>query len=96
MTDAAPRSAIQVRRVPEEEAREEGVFEWPIWEKDVSTFAWHYDERETCYVIAGQVRVEPSEGEPVSIGPGDMVVFPAGLDCNWTITEPVRKHYSLG
>jgi uncharacterized cupin superfamily protein len=72
-----------------------GVFSWPIWEKEVSTFPWHYDTPETCYILEGEVRVEPKEGTPVEFGPGDLVRFPKGMDCVWKISKPVRKHYNF-
>ncbi|MGB0713147.1 MAG: cupin domain-containing protein, partial [Gammaproteobacteria bacterium] len=27
------------------------VEEWPIWEKEASTFDWNYDQKEMCYVL---------------------------------------------
>ena len=56
-----------------------GVFTWPIWEKEVSEFPWHYDEKETCYLLEGDVTVTPKGGEPVRFGKGNLVTFPAGL-----------------
>jgi uncharacterized cupin superfamily protein len=73
-----------------------GVFSWPIWVKEISTFDWHYDVNEICYILEGKVRVEPKDGQPVEFGPGDLVTFPEGMDCVWKISEPVRKHYKLG
>ena len=67
---------------------------WPIWECDPSTFDWHYDQQETCYVLEGEITVKTAE-EEVSIGPGDFVTFPKGLDCTWTVSKAVRKHYSF-
>jgi hypothetical protein len=72
-----------------------GVTSWPIWEKEVSTFPWHYDEPETCYVLEGKVRVR-TDVETVEFGTGDLVIFPAGLTCTWEILKPVRKHYRFG
>jgi uncharacterized cupin superfamily protein len=37
-----------------------------------------------------------SPDETVSFGPGDMVVFPQGLDCTWNVKKTVRKHYQFG
>lgn len=68
---------------------------WPIWTCDVSRFDWHYDEQETCLILEGRVTVE-AEGHSVSFGPGDLVIFPRGLDCVWNVTEPVKKHYRFG
>ncbi|TNG00061.1 MAG: DUF861 domain-containing protein, partial [Gammaproteobacteria bacterium] len=30
-----------------------GVYDWPIWEKEVSSFPWTYDSQETCYLLNG-------------------------------------------
>jgi uncharacterized cupin superfamily protein len=88
---------IKIERPEEEELEGLEVFSWPIWTKEASTFDWHYDEQETCYLLEGKVRVEPQgEGEPVEFGAGDLVTFPRGLSCVWTISEPVRKHYRFG
>jgi hypothetical protein len=73
-----------------------GVFDWPIWKKEVSKFPWHYDQQETCYFIRGKVIVTPEGGEPQNFGRGDLVTFPAGLSCTWEVLEPVEKHYDLG
>lgn len=72
------------------------VQRWPIWTKEVSTFPWTYDDQETCYILAGRVTVTPDGGEPVTIGAGDLVTFPAGMSCTWEVTEPIRKHYHFG
>ena len=73
-----------------------GVFTWPIWEKEVSEFPWHYDEQEVCYFLEGEVTVTPEGGKPVKIGKGDLVTFPVGMSCVWKVHKPVRKHYKFG
>ncbi|HUJ08928.1 MAG TPA: cupin domain-containing protein [Verrucomicrobiae bacterium] len=73
-----------------------GIFTWPIWEKEVSEFPWHYDEMETCYLLEGDVIVTPDGGEPVRFGKGDLVTFPKGMSCTWKVLKPVRKHYKFG
>ncbi|MBE9065126.1 cupin domain-containing protein [Leptolyngbya cf. ectocarpi LEGE 11479] len=90
-------NAIQVTHHPHQSDLEAmGVFSWPIWQKETSEFPWHYDEPETCYFLAGAVTVTPDDGEPISIGQGDLVRFPAGMSCTWRIDTAVRKHYSFG
>ncbi|KPV39421.1 cupin [Thiohalorhabdus denitrificans] len=89
-------SRIEVRQPSEEELRDLGVFDWPIWEKGESRFPWTYDEQEVCYLLQGRVTVEPEEGEPVTFAAGDLVTFPQGMNCTWDIHEAVRKHYQLG
>ncbi len=71
------------------------VFDWPIWEKEVSTFPWTYDMQETCYILEGEVTVTPENGEPITFKAGDLVTFEAGLSCTWEIHQPVRKHYQF-
>lgn len=73
-----------------------GVYDWPIWTKEVSTFPWTYDSREVCYFLEGEVTVTPDGGAPVKLRPGDLVTFPKGLKCTWNIREAVRKHYDFG
>ena len=72
-----------------------GVNNWPIWTREVSTFPWTYDKSETCLFLEGDVIVTPDGGEPVHMGKGDLVTFPAGMSCTWEIREPVRKHYNF-
>lgn len=86
---------IEVTKPTEEQLEKMGVKGWPIWTCDVSRFDWHYDEMETCYLLKGKVTVSAGE-QQVSFGPGDMVVFPVGLDCVWDVAEPVEKHYKFG
>ena len=90
-------SDITVVRGPgDSRLNELGVFSWPIWTKESSTFPWSYGEEETCYFLEGDVVVTPEGGEPVRVGKGDLVTFSAGMACTWEIREPVRKHYRLG
>ena len=73
-----------------------GVYDWPIWNKEPSTFPWIYDQKETCYLLEGEAVVTPDGGEPVTIVEGDLVMFPAGMSCTWEIRRPVSKHYRFG
>lgn len=89
-------SKIEIKKPERSELDKMGVFSWPIWEKEVSTFDWHYDERETCYILEGEVEVKPKDDDPVKFGPGDLISFPKGMDCVWEISKPVKKHYTFG
>jgi len=71
------------------------VDRWPTWSKEESTFDWHYDQEEICYILEGMAIVTPSGGEPVTIQRGDLVRFPAGMDCTWEIREAIEKHYTF-
>jgi uncharacterized protein len=90
-------TTINVERQPtSDRLKELGVSEWGIWEKEVSEFPWTYGDRETCYFLEGEVTVIPNGGEPVEMGKGDLVTFPAGISCVWKITKAVKKHYIFG
>ena len=73
-----------------------GVYDWPIWRKEVSTFDWSYAQRETCYILRGRFIVTPEGGEPQEFKRGDLITFPQGMNCTWEILEDVEKHYDLG
>ncbi len=87
---------IKIEKIPEEKLKGMGVFSWPVWEKEVSHFDWHYDSIEKCYILEGDVTVQTKDGKKVSFGPGDFGTFPEGLDCVWDIKKAVRKHYNFG
>ena len=90
-------AAITVTSKPSpEQLQRLGVENWPIWSCGVSCFPWTYDEQETCLLLEGDVTVTPQGGEPVRFGAGDLVVFAAGLSCEWDVHVPVRKHYQFG
>ena len=90
-------TTIQIERQPASNRLAElGVYDWPIWTKESSEFPWTYGESETCYFLAGDVIVTPNGGEPVRMGEGDLVIFPAGMSCTWKIVKDVRKHYRFG
>ena len=90
-------SEIKVEHNPSEDRLKElGVREWPVWEKEASEFPWSYGEKETCYILEGDVEVTPDGGAPVQMGAGDLVTFPQGMSCTWKIRKDVRKHYTFG
>jgi len=72
-----------------------GVYQWPVWTKEASLFPWTYDSQETCYFLEGDATVTPEGGEPLRLGAGDLVIFPAGMRCTWQVHRRVRKHYTF-
>jgi len=84
---------IIVRKPTEEELKE--CKSWPIWQKEPSTFDWEYNEKETCYIIKGKVKITDKHSS-VSFKAGDYVIFPVDLACTWHIEEAVTKHYNFG
>ncbi|MDD5116582.1 MAG: cupin domain-containing protein [Candidatus Omnitrophica bacterium] len=86
---------IKVEKLGQEQLKQMGVFDWPVWKKEKSSFPWSYDCIEECYFLEGDVTVEPKGGNAVSFGKGDFVTFPKGMDCTWNIKTPVKKHYNF-
>jgi len=86
---------VVVRKPTKEDLEDLGVTGWPIWECEPSTFDWTYDERETCYILEGDVIVKGASNK-VHFRAGDLVIFPKGLTCVWTVSQRVRKHYKFG
>ena len=84
---------IRIERPGETRLAELGVTAWPTWAHGIDEFPWSYAEAETCFILAGEAIVTPDDGEAVRIGAGDLITFPAGMQCRWNITEPVTKHY---
>mmetsp|Transcript_5583 Transcript_5583/g.9652 ORF Transcript_5583/g.9652 Transcript_5583/m.9652 type:complete len:136 (+) Transcript_5583:32-439(+) len=85
------------KKPSDEELKSMGVKQWPIWTCGKSVFDWHYSEKETCYLLEGDVTVTDSKsGEKISFGAGDLVEFAEGLGCVWDVRVPVKKHYKFG
>jgi len=77
---------IKVEKPSEEKLKSLGVDKWSPWE---------YDDKETCYVLEGRVKVK-TPNEEVEFGKGDLVTFPQGLKCTWNVIKKVRKVYKFG
>ena len=69
---------------------------WPIWKYEPSKFQWNYDDKEICLIIEGQAKISTQNGDIYIIKAGDLVEFPAGLNCEWEVTKSIKKHYRLG
>ncbi len=87
-------SKVIIEKLNEQELKNRGVFNWPVWEKEKSKFDWYYDSDEECYIIEGEVVVETDKGEYI-LKPGDFVTFKKGLECVWNIKSDVKKHYNF-
>lgn len=87
---------IQIEHKPAKEKLDAmGVFGWPVWEKEATTFPWVYYEEEISYILEGKAVVTPEGGPPMEIQAGDLVTFGSDLRCMWHIIEPIRKHYHI-
>tara|TARA_B100001250_G_C19223851_1_gene539172 strand:+ start:68 stop:301 length:234 start_codon:yes stop_codon:yes gene_type:complete len=73
-----------------------GIKNWPIWTCEVSCFDCTYDDEGICLLLEGEVTLTPDGVEPVKLCEGDLVVFSAGMKCQWDVHKAVRKHYHFG
>jgi uncharacterized cupin superfamily protein len=64
-----------------------------IWECTAGPSYWVQEENEVIYVLSGSLTVTPDGGKPVTLGPGDVAVFPRGWRGPWELHETVRKVY---
>jgi uncharacterized protein len=94
-SSSSTKQEIVVVRQPDREfLQSKGVYDWGTWGCGVSKFPWTYDTSESCYLLAGQVTVTPTDDRPAAtFGQGDFVTFPAGMSCTWDVKEAVEKHY---
>lgn len=86
---------VKIQKLTQDELKKMGVFNWPIWTKEVSRFDWDYDSMEECFFLEGEVELEIKDGKTLKFGKGDFVTFPKGLSCTWNVTKPVKKHYNF-
>ena len=68
-----------------------GIKSWPIWECEPSKFQWNYDDKEICLIIEGQAKISTQNGDIYVIKAGDLVEFPAGLNCEWEVTKSIKN-----
>ena len=59
---------ITIQKLTNDELKRRNVFNWPIWEKEISKFDWSYNEIEECYFLEGKVTVTTSDGKIVNFG----------------------------
>ena len=87
-------SEVKIEKPSEQKLKELGIDTWGRWECEPSTFDWSYDSNEDCYILEGKAKVKTSTQE-VEFGKGDLVSFPKGLSCTWTVIEKIKKVYRL-
>ncbi|HOK40377.1 MAG TPA: cupin domain-containing protein [bacterium] len=86
---------VKITHPTESEVKKMNFEDWGEWSCEVSEFPWQYSDRETCYILDGEVTVKTDEGD-YSFKKGDLVVFEKGLKCTWVVKKPVRKYYKFG
>ena len=84
------------KKQPSENEKKSMLDNWSPWDCEISTFDWEYSDKETCYIIEGEVDVKTESGKTVNIKAGDLVTFQKGLKCVWDVKKPIRKVYKFG
>jgi uncharacterized cupin superfamily protein len=56
---------------------------------------WTPSQRETIYVLEGEVAIEIAHGPTLELRPGDLASLPAGLETTWHITPPFMELWVL-
>lgn len=87
---------MSVKKITQDEMKALDIVSWPIWSKEPSTFPWSYSEKETAYIIEGDVTVTAEDGESITFSAGDLVTFNKGLSCTWHVKSPLKKYYKFG
>jgi uncharacterized cupin superfamily protein len=65
-----------------------------VWECTPGVFDYVHTDETAC-LVDGRVTVTPEGGEPMELGPGDIVFFPEGSKTRWEIHDTVRKAFHL-
>jgi len=87
---------MNVKKITQDEMKALDIVSWPTWSKEPSTFPWSYSEKETAYIIEGDVTVTADDGESITFSAGDLVTFNKDLSCTWHVKSPLKKHYKFG
>ena len=49
---------IEIKKLDEKDFQKLGICNWPIWEKEESSFEWMYDEKEQFYLLEGKIKIQ--------------------------------------
>ena len=66
-----------------------------VWECSPGRFQRQVASGEVMHILSGACSFTPTGGEPVQIGAGDTLFFPANTTGVWHIRETVRKVFVL-
>jgi|SRR5579863_890916 uncharacterized cupin superfamily protein len=62
-----------------------------VWECTPGRFRWHYGQDEAMFVVSGEAFLRLENGDERRFGAGDVGFFPAGMTCDWRVSEQIRK-----
>ena len=66
-----------------------------LWQCTPGKFDVTYTWDETFYVLEGLVSIEGEDGKVRQFKGGDVVHFPIGYKCTWTVHQTIKKMYAL-
>lgn len=66
-------------------------FRVDIWEATPGVSKANRHNDEICPILSGSATITEADGTSFEIGPGTLLVMPAGWEGTWTIHETVRK-----
>lgn len=72
-----------------------GDFQAGIWSSSPGSVYVTYEMNECFYLLEGRVRLISDDGTVTEVGPGQVMVTPAGWTGTWEILEATRKVYTL-
>lgn len=65
-----------------------------VWEASPGLSRWEFVDRgEAIYVIEGRMVVTEDNGDPITLKPGSVAIFPIGWKGTWEIQEQIRKFF---
>lgn len=66
-----------------------------IWEcTGPGKFKWEYGVDEVIYILDGSAQIEYL-GKTLALGPGDSIKFVSGTTALWTVSDHVRKTFTI-
>ncbi|GAB7406596.1 cupin domain-containing protein [Enterobacter hormaechei] len=66
-----------------------------IWECTPGRFRRQVEQAEYSYIVSGEGRFTPDEGQAVEFRAGDALYFAAATQGTWDIRQTVRKTYLI-
>lgn len=66
-----------------------------FWECSPGQFKWCFGWDEFARVIEGDVSIREENGDTYTLGPGDVVHFPLGLETHWDVRKTVKKVFFI-
>ena len=72
----------------------DGRFSAGTWAAERGTWRVVFTESEFCHLLEGVIVVTDEAGTRTTFRAGDAFVSPRGWSGTWTVTEPVKKHYT--